>query len=132
LESHGNPSPHYWNSRASTTKFDPVVRTDYTAYQWKGAIEVNATHAFETMVKEIEERVYQRIMREIGSTQPVDKRLSIAEAAEYLGVEPSTVQRLCAAKVLPCIRMGVPGSKRPRVLMSQRSLDMWMRQQESS
>lgn len=93
---------------------------------------MNAIQVFESMMAEIEERVYQRIMREIGSSQPEDKRLSIAEAADYLGVEPSTVQRLCAAKVLPCIRLGVPGSKRPRVLMSQRSLDLWMRQQESS
>lgn len=89
---------------------------------------MNASTAFEVLVSELEERIYQRVMKEVSNMQPKDEWLSMSEAAEFLGISPELVQRLCKRKVLPHVPVGVPGSRKPRILISQLSLSNYLRE----
>ncbi|TFE30807.1 helix-turn-helix domain-containing protein [Cohnella luojiensis] len=91
---------------------------------------MSADKMFASLIAEMEERIYHRVMGELKTHQPEERRLSIVEAAEFLGVSPETVQRMCKQKQIPHIPLGAAGSKKPRVVFSSLTLFEYIRQKE--
>ncbi|OME23453.1 hypothetical protein BSK57_16370 [Paenibacillus odorifer] len=58
------------------------------------------------------------------------KRLTVPEAARYLGMSEDTVRTLAREKKIPHYRSGKEGSKNARILFRFQTLDRWMEQQE--
>lgn len=58
------------------------------------------------------------------------KRLTVPEAARYLGMSEDTVRTLARDKEIPHYRSGKAGSKNARILFRLQALDKWIEQQE--
>lgn len=52
--------------------------------------------------------------------------LTVAEAAEYLGLSRNTVYAMVDGGQLPHRRTGANGSKRGRILIGRKALDKWL------
>ncbi|WP_411735032.1 helix-turn-helix domain-containing protein [Paenibacillus sp. M2] len=57
-------------------------------------------------------------------------RLTVPEAARYLGMSEDTVRVLCREKKLPHYRAGGSTSTKAKILFRVETLDKWMDQQE--
>jgi len=67
---------------------------------------------------------------EIVAVSVDQKRLTVSEAARYLGMSEDTVRTLAREKKIPHYRSGKEGSKNARILFRFQTLDKWIEQQE--
>ncbi len=94
---------------------------------------MTASDAFSTMFQQMKSELRLELRNDLMSELQqsyIDRRMTIEEASEYLGVSGETVKRMCRMKQLPHLTIGAPGSKKPRILFSLSSLDNWIRQRE--
>ncbi|MEX2462030.1 MAG: helix-turn-helix domain-containing protein [Paenibacillaceae bacterium] len=92
-----------------------------------------ANDFFQALVEKLTEHLkpilLEELKKQISTTGP-DRTLSIEEAGEYMGISYMLLYRMCKEKSIPHMRAGVKGSKKPKILFCQSSLDKWKRQQE--
>lgn len=85
---------------------------------------------YQSIVSSAVEQVEEKILKRLEGMNIRDRTLDIKEASEYTLISEKLLYRLCHEKQIPHIRAGVQGSKKPKILFRQSSLDRWMQEQE--
>jgi hypothetical protein len=91
-----------------------------------------ATDFFDEVVDRLADRLMPDILQRIASQIPVaqDRKMTIEETANSYPISEKLLYRMCKEKQIPHIRMGVIGSRKPKILLSSATLDAWMKEQE--
>lgn len=84
------------------------------------------------------ERLAERLMPILQERMAMEKidvldqrRLTIAEAAKYIGMSEECLYIMCREKEIPHYRVGSKHSRKPKILFRVDSLDAWMLEQEN-
>ncbi|MED4122637.1 helix-turn-helix domain-containing protein [Halalkalibacterium halodurans] len=85
---------------------------------------------YQSIISAAADQVEERILERLQHMNIKDRTLDIREASEYTLISEKLLYRLCQEKQIPHIRAGVQGSKKPKILFRQSTLDSWMREQE--
>ncbi|MEC0171138.1 helix-turn-helix domain-containing protein [Paenibacillus graminis] len=83
----------------------------------------------------IQDQVLNELRQQVAEIVAVtidQKRLTVPEAARYLGMSEDTVRQLAREKKIPHYRSGKEGSKNARILFRFQTLDKWLEQQEKA
>ncbi|MGC5773658.1 helix-turn-helix domain-containing protein [Paenibacillus pabuli] len=97
------------------SKIDPKTSSDF----------------FEDLAKSVAKLLLPEVITALKSTpSSEDKTFDADEAAEYLNISKITLYRMCTEKIIPHMKMGGKSTKRPRLLFSSNSLDMWKKEEE--
>ncbi|MGG1157522.1 helix-turn-helix domain-containing protein [Brevibacillus formosus] len=75
--------------------------------------------------------VLQEKLQKESIEQYEQRRLTIPEAARYIGTSEDCLYNMCRDKLIPHFKIGAKNSRRPKIIFSQRSLDLWIKQQET-
>lgn len=81
----------------------------------------------------LKEEILNQLRTEISTSKDFfahNKRLTVPEAAQHLGMSEDTVRVLCREKKLPHYRAGGSNSTKAKILFRVETLDKWMDQQE--
>lgn len=86
----------------------------------------------EAVVDRVVEKILPGIIDQIISHLPSsqERTMDVLEAAEHIGISKELLYRMSAASQIPHIRIGVEGTRKPKLLFSSLSLDNWKREQE--
>jgi excisionase family DNA binding protein len=93
-------------------------------------------NAGDLFLEAVAERVFEKLLPVIIERMDAQReelkneRFGVKQAAEYLGVSPETLYRLCKEKKIRHIIVGTTNSKKPRILFTRFSLDKWIKDQE--
>ncbi len=84
------------------------------------------------------EQVLERMMpllaekfASLAQNEP-NRSLSIEEAADYLLISKELLYKMCSEKLIPHTKLGVANSRRPRLIFSSHSLEIWRREEEKN
>jgi excisionase family DNA binding protein len=86
-----------------------------------------------SLVDQLTERLKPILLDELKKQDSVtgpDRTLSIEEAAVHMGISQMLLYRMCKEKSIPHMRAGIKGSKKPKILFCQSSLESWKKEQE--
>lgn len=91
-----------------------------------------ASEFLESLIDKVADRILPFVLRKIESQGSIveDKMIEADKAAEYLGISRDLVYRLCSQQQIPHVKSGMPGSRKPKMTFSIRSLEEWKREQE--
>jgi excisionase family DNA binding protein len=92
-----------------------------------------ANDFFQALVEKLAEHIKPILLEELKDQISVagpDLTLSLEEAADHMNISQMLLYRMCKDGSIPHMRAGVKGSKKPKILFCQSSLDKWKRQQE--
>lgn len=81
----------------------------------------------------IKQQLVKEVMEEIRPAITVEldqRRLNVAEAAQYTAMSEDTIYTLCREKKIPHYKVGSEHSRKPKIVFRVESLDRWMEQQE--
>ncbi|MEK4474286.1 helix-turn-helix domain-containing protein [Paenibacillus sp. FSL R7-0048] len=91
-----------------------------------------ASDFLDAVAEKVASKILPTVLKKIEENIPIsgDKMVEAEKAAEILGVSKDLIYRLCSQKQIPHVKSGAPGSRRPKMMFSIRSLEEWIRQQE--
>jgi len=92
----------------------------------------SSSNLLDIIVDHVETKLMPKILEQLISKIDViqDRTLDVIEASEHIGISKELLYRMCAAKQIPHVRIGVEGTRKPKLLFSTRTLTIWKREQE--